>query len=84
MSTELSDTATVVQCGSRQLHWVLVVHSFILNILHCISITAMQSALNQYNVQLFTESDDTRCCVNTICPLEDGHVNGRNMSRIVV
>ena len=44
----------------------------------------MQSALNQYNVQLFTESDDTRCCVNTICPLEDGHVNGRNMSRIVV
>ena len=32
----------------------------------------------------FTESDDTRCCVNTICPPEDGHVNARNMSRIVV
>ena len=36
------------------------------------------------NVQPFTESDDTRCCDNTICPPEDGHVNARNMSRIVV
>ena len=43
-----------------------------------------QSALNRCTVQPFTESDDTRCCVNTICPPEDGHVNARNMSRIVV
>ena len=35
-------------------------------------------------VQPFTESDDTRCCDNTICPPEDGHVNARNMLRIVV
>ena len=35
-------------------------------------------------VQLFTESDDTRCCDNTICPPEDGHVDARNMSRIVI
>jgi len=35
-------------------------------------------------VQPFTESDDARCCVNTICPPEDGHVNARNMSRIIV
>ena len=35
-------------------------------------------------VQPFTESDDTRCCDNTICPPEDGHVNARKMSRIVV
>ena len=34
--------------------------------------------------QPFTESDDTRCCDNTIYPPEDGHVNARNMSRIVV
>ena len=34
--------------------------------------------------QPFTESDDTRCCDNTICPPEDGHVNARNMSRIVI
>ena len=27
-------------------------------------------------------SEDTRCCVNTIFPPEDGHVNARNMSRI--
>ena len=31
-----------------------------------------------------TENDDTRCCDNTICPPEDGHVNARNMSRIVM
>ena len=30
-----------------------------------------------------TERDDTRCCDNTICPPEDGHVDSRNMSRIV-
>jgi hypothetical protein len=29
------------------------------------------------------QSDDTRCCDNIICP-EDGHVNARNMSRIVM
>ena len=31
-----------------------------------------------------TERDDTRCCDNTIYPPEDGHVNARNMSRIVM
>jgi hypothetical protein len=34
-------------------------------------------------VQPFTESDDTRCCVNAIFPPEDGHVNARNMSSII-
>ena len=46
--------------------------------------STLQSALNQCTVQTFTESEDTRCCVNTIFPPEDGHVNGRNMSRIIV
>ena len=41
-------------------------------------------ALNQCTVQTFTESEDTRCCVNTIFSPEDGHVNARNMSRIIV
>ena len=41
-------------------------------------------AFNQCTVQTFTESEDTRCCVNTIFPPEDGHVNARNMSRIIV
>jgi len=41
------------------------------------------SALIRHTVQPFTESDDTRCCNNTIFPPEDGHVNARNMSRIV-
>ena len=40
--------------------------------------------LDQCTVQTFTESEDTRCCVNTIFPPEDGHVNARNMSRIIV
>jgi len=43
-----------------------------------------ESALIRHTVQPFTESDDNRCCVNTICPPEDGHVNARNMSRIVM
>jgi len=35
----------------------------------------LQSALIQRTVQPFTETDDTRCCDNTICPPEDGHAN---------
>ena len=31
-----------------------------------------ESALNQCTVQMFTENEDTRCCVNTIFPPEDG------------
>jgi len=44
----------------------------------------LRAALNRCTVQPFTESNDTRCCENTICPPEDGRVNARNMSRIVV
>ena len=46
--------------------------------------TLVESGLNQCTVQTFTESEDTRCCANTIFPPEDGHVNARNMSRIIV
>ena len=42
------------------------------------------TALIRHTVQPFTESDDTTCCDNTICPPEDGDVNARNMSRIVM
>ena len=38
-----------------------------------------QSALIRYTVQPFTESDNTRCCDNTISSPEDGHVNARNI-----
>jgi len=44
----------------------------------------LKSTLNWCTVQPFTESDDTRCCVNAIFPPEDGHANARNMSRIIV
>jgi hypothetical protein len=47
-------------------------------------IIVIESDLNQYTVQTFTESENTRYCVNTIFPPDDGHVNARNMSRIIV
>ena len=36
------------------------------------------------SVQPFTVSDDTGCYDNTICPPEDGNVDARNMSMIVM
>jgi hypothetical protein len=46
--------------------------------------SGLQSALNLCTVQTFTESKDTRCCLNTIVSPEDGHVNARNMSMIIM
>jgi hypothetical protein len=44
----------------------------------------VESDLIWHTVQPFTESDDTIYCDNTICRPEDGRVNARNMSRIVM
>ena len=44
----------------------------------------VESAVIRRTVQPFTESDNTRCCDNTIRPPENGHVNARNMSRIIM
>ena len=41
-------------------------------------------ALNRRTVRPFTESDDSRCCDNTICPPEDEHSTARNMLRIIM
>jgi hypothetical protein len=51
----------------------------------CAGLT-LQANINCTFVDLHgcTESDDTRCCDNTICPPEDGHIDARNMSRIVM
>jgi len=46
--------------------------------------TPVDSALNRRSVQPFTESDDTRCCNNTIYPPGDEHRTARNMSRIII
>ena len=48
-----------------------------------------ESALNLCTVQLFTESDNTRCCENTICPPEDGreyskHVEDSSVTYILL
>jgi len=42
-----------------------------------------ESALIGHTVLYCIESDDNRCCDNTICPPEDGH-DARNMSRIIM
>ena len=42
------------------------------------------SAVIRHTVQPFKETDDTRCCDNKISPPEDGHVDARNMSRILM
>ena len=44
--------------------------------------SGLQSVLNRRTVWPLTESDDTRCCNNTIRPPEDEHSTARNMSRI--
>ena len=44
----------------------------------------LQTALIRHTVLYCTESDDTRCCDDTIRSPKDGHVNARNMSRIIV
>jgi len=44
----------------------------------------VQSVLNRHTVRLFTESDDTRGCNNTICPPEDEQGIARNMLRIIM
>jgi len=46
--------------------------------------SGLQSALNRHTVWLFTESDNTRGCNNTICPPEDEHGTARNMLRIIM
>jgi len=46
--------------------------------------SGLQSALNRHTVRLFTESDDTRGCNNTICPPEDEQGTARNMWRNIM
>ena len=42
------------------------------------------SRLLSAGILYYAESDDNRCCDNTICPSEDGHADAPNMSRIVM
>jgi len=45
----------------------------------------VESGLSPFStVRPFTESDDTRCCNNTICPPEVEHSTARNMSGIIM
>ena len=49
-----------------------------------ITASGIVTLCKRHTVQPFTESDDTRCCDIQSVPPEDGHVNARNMSRIVM
>ena len=46
--------------------------------------SGLQSALNRRTVRPFKESDDNRCCSNTICRPFDEQGTARNMSRIIM
>ena len=50
----------------------------------CTVDSGLHSALNLHTVRLFTESDDTRGCNNTICPPEDEQGTARNTLRIIM
>jgi len=43
-----------------------------------------QSAVNRHTVRPFTESDDTRGCINTICSPEDEQDTAGNMLKIIM
>ena len=64
--TNCIHTASGIFALCKRLHSTLVESG--------LSLTQTESAVNRHTVQPFTESDDTRCCDNTICPPEDGHV----------
>ena len=46
--------------------------------------SGLQSALNRHTVRTLTESDDTRCCSDKICPPDDERGTARNMLRIII
>jgi len=57
--------------GQRNIKfWIISSTNF--NAQFSLFVNDMQSALNQCTVQTFTESEDTRCCVNTIFLLKIG------------
>ena len=76
-------TLTCPSSGGKIVFTQHLISSLSVNVCTVHWLTA-DSALNQCTVQTFTESEDTRCYVNTIFPPEDGHVNARNMSKIIV
>ena len=69
----------MLHCNPRH---VSSVNMPIFRMVNCI-ITA-SGIVTLCTVQYSTENGDTRCCDNTICPPEDGHVDALNMSRIVM
>jgi hypothetical protein len=75
-------TAPGIFAVCKRLHSTPVESGLMFRALTCPS-SGGKIVFTQCTVQTFTESEDTRCCVNTIFPPEDVHVNARNMSRII-
>jgi len=59
-------------------------HYFLLIYFNSTRNSGPRFALNLHTVRLFTESDDTRGCSDTVCPSEDEQGAARNMLRIVM
>jgi hypothetical protein len=80
------DMFRAVLCSSSGGHIVLFQHLVSsLSVNGCtVRRLRANSALNRHTIRPFTESDDTRCCNNTIWPTEDEHGTARNMSRIIM
>ena len=49
-----------------------------------ITASGIVTLCNRHTLWLFTESDDTRGCNNTICPPEDEQGTARNMLRNIM
>jgi transposase-like protein len=79
----MNDLKKVYQASSREIaENYLIIGNFFPVISNILPLSGSQFI--PHTALYCTESDDTRCCNNTICPPEDWHVNARNMSRIVV
>ena len=68
-----------VLCSSSGGQIILLQH-----LVSSLSVNGRLRALNRRTVRPFTESDDTGCCNNTICPPEDEHSTAPNMLRIIM
>ena len=73
-----------IPCSSSGGQIVLLQH-MVSSDIQCTSLRADCSLLSNWCTEyLLTESDDTRCCNNTILPPEDEHCIARNMSRNIM
>ena len=84
LTTELFHQPTLMHTFFIHLQYVCYI--IILNMFRALTCPSSggKFVFTQHLVSSLFQSEDTRCCVNTNFSPEDGHVNARNMSRIIV